>query len=188
MYLTLPQVAKATGKSRSAIARAIKAEKLPAKKDEKGQWQITPEHLLQAFPDARLKNRPEPVSEVSSPPAGADSREHSFELLEKEIQWLREQLRQQAKQEQENHRELVRLLKQETEERVRLTETLAAPLEKEVYQLRQELDRSQEKIRELRRLLAQEVEERQRAIREQSHSHPEKNPESPGFWSRWFSK
>jgi DNA-directed RNA polymerase specialized sigma24 family protein len=113
MYLTLPQVAKATGKSRSAIARAIKAEKLPAKKDEKGQWQIRPEHLLQAFPDARLKNRPEPISEVSSPPAGADSQERYFELLEKEIQWLREQLRQQAKQEQENHRELVRLLWEE---------------------------------------------------------------------------
>lgn len=51
MY-SLSEAAKATGKSKSTILRAVKSGKVTAQKDEHGQYQITPDELHRVYPVA----------------------------------------------------------------------------------------------------------------------------------------
>jgi hypothetical protein len=50
MAYTLGQAAKATAKSKTAIALAIKDKRLSATKDEVGNWQIEPTELYRLYP------------------------------------------------------------------------------------------------------------------------------------------
>jgi hypothetical protein len=50
VHFTLGQAAKATGKSKTAIALAIKGKKLSATKDAMGSWQIEATELYRLYP------------------------------------------------------------------------------------------------------------------------------------------
>ena len=50
MGYTLGIAAKATGKSRTTILRAIEKGKISAKKDEHNQWNIDPAELHRVYP------------------------------------------------------------------------------------------------------------------------------------------
>lgn len=50
MVYTLGEAAKATGKSKPAIAKAIAQGRISASKDETGQWKIDPAELHRVYP------------------------------------------------------------------------------------------------------------------------------------------
>jgi hypothetical protein len=47
---TLATAAAAVGRNKTAILRAIKAEKISVTKDENGEWQIDPAELHRIYP------------------------------------------------------------------------------------------------------------------------------------------
>lgn len=56
MPYTLGQAAKATGKDRATISRAIKKGKISAEKDSHGQWAIDPAELHRVYPPIEQDN------------------------------------------------------------------------------------------------------------------------------------
>lgn len=48
--LTLGEAAREVGKTKPAIANAIKAGRISATRDDKGQYQIDPAELFRAYP------------------------------------------------------------------------------------------------------------------------------------------
>lgn len=57
MVYTLGQAAVATGKSKTAIANAIKKGRISAVKDEIGQYTIDPAELHRVYPPVTVQNR-----------------------------------------------------------------------------------------------------------------------------------
>ena len=53
---TLGTAAKATGKDRATISRAIKKGKISAKKNEHGRWEIDPAELHRVYPPLQHKS------------------------------------------------------------------------------------------------------------------------------------
>ena len=108
MMLTLTQAAKATGKSKSTLLRAIKTGRISASKDEVGVFVIDAAELHRVFPltiDA---------------PNDAVLTHHGADVLQGEVALLREQL----DREREFNRQLSSLLGDEREERRKLTAML----------------------------------------------------------------
>lgn len=131
MPLTLEQAAQETGKSKRAISQAIKADKLPATKGKRGQWQIDPAALFQVFPKA-TPSEPAPPPQAPWPPQVGDSQKIRIEQLEQTVQQFRQELaqtvspiRQKLEEVQKQIRSLEHQLAQETEERQQLAESLA---------------------------------------------------------------
>ena len=56
MPYTLGEAAKATGKDRATISRALKKGKISGVKDVQGQWQIEPAELHRVYPAAKQGN------------------------------------------------------------------------------------------------------------------------------------
>jgi hypothetical protein len=81
MPYSLKQAAKATGKTRPTILRAIQANKISAQKDEQGAWQIEPAELHRVYP---------PVQEHE--PAQERRYDAYNEAHEVEIRLLRERI------------------------------------------------------------------------------------------------
>ena len=77
MSYTLGTAAKATGKDRSTISRAIKKGKVSAKKDENGQWDIDPVELHRVYPAIQQDN-----SERNSNNATPDNNELLLKVAE----------------------------------------------------------------------------------------------------------
>jgi excisionase family DNA binding protein len=112
MMLTLTQAAKATGKSKSTLLRAIKTGRISAHKDESGMFMIDAAELHRVFSvgiDA-------PHDAVMTRHATADD----AAMLRGEVTLLREQL----DREREFNRQLSSLLGEEREERRKLTAML----------------------------------------------------------------
>lgn len=114
MY-TLKTAAEATGKSKSAILRAIQKGRISATRNDVGEWQIDPAELHRVYPtlvrtDARItatqRHAPESATGITE-----------IDLLRKELELTRAQL----EREREFNRELSRRLDAESEERRRLT-------------------------------------------------------------------
>jgi hypothetical protein len=85
--LTLSQAAKALGKSKSTLNRAIKTGRLSATRNEDGTFSIDPAELYRAFPEpspnAHHERPPEQIRTVD--PADLDSRISLLQqLLERE--------------------------------------------------------------------------------------------------------
>jgi predicted RNase H-like nuclease (RuvC/YqgF family) len=130
MPLTLEQAAQETGKSKRAISQAIKAEKLPATKGKRGQWQIDPAALFRVFPKEETSGVRENQEREKLPEGSA--LEGRLAQLEQAVQEIRQQLaqeilplREELTQAQKQIQALERQLAQETEERRRLAERLA---------------------------------------------------------------
>jgi len=108
MMLTLTQAAKATGKSKSTILRAIKTGRISASKGEVGVFLIDAAELHRVFPFT-----------IDSPSDSAVTH-HDADVLQCEVALLREQL----DREREFNRQLSSLLGEEREERRKLTAML----------------------------------------------------------------
>lgn len=84
MPYSIKQAAEATGKTKPTILRAIQKNKISAKKDAHGEWEIDPAELHRVYP---------PVSENTSAHTDADGINVS-----REIELLREMLADKDKQ------------------------------------------------------------------------------------------
>ena len=95
MGYTLGEAAKATGKSKTAIQKAIASSRLSATKDETGQWQIDPAELHRVYPPkkAQVDDREHPVDthEITRLKATVDGLERLCRQIEGERDSLREQ-------------------------------------------------------------------------------------------------
>lgn len=82
MSYTLGEAAKATGKSKPTISRAIKSGKISAQKQEDGSYIIQPAELHRIFPPLPLASNDAGTMKQSVTPA-------SDALLQQEIEHLR---------------------------------------------------------------------------------------------------
>lgn len=89
MAYTLGEAAKATGKSKTTIRRALEKGRISGVKNDIGEWQIEPVELHRAYPMAH----PVTVTGGVPPVTGGDSVERDrLEMVERENVLLREQL------------------------------------------------------------------------------------------------
>lgn len=85
MAYTVGQAAKATGRSKPTISRAIKTGAISATKNEDGSYTIDPAELHRVFPSISLSSNDNPEILRSETPA-------SQATLQREIELLRERL------------------------------------------------------------------------------------------------
>jgi excisionase family DNA binding protein len=114
MLYTLGTAAKATGKSKSTIHRAIKNGRISATCDEAGVYRIDPSELHRIF---------QPVSQTSSaePALTQDETPNETHLLRREVELLNEERERERKQLQETISDLRHRLDEEASERRKLT-------------------------------------------------------------------
>lgn len=74
MFYTLGTAAKATGKTKTAIAESIKKGRISAIKDDFGRYQIDPSELHRVYP---------PLSEADRPEDPQEGRDKTLELTTK---------------------------------------------------------------------------------------------------------
>lgn len=74
MFYTLGTAAKATGKTKTAIAESIKKGRISASRDDFGRYQIDPAELHRVYP---------PLSEVNRLKDRQEGRDETHELTEK---------------------------------------------------------------------------------------------------------
>ena len=65
--LTLTEAAKATGKHKSTVLRALQADKIPSEKDVHGNYQIDPENLFAVYPQQSTVAQPERTDSNAQP-------------------------------------------------------------------------------------------------------------------------
>ena len=110
MTYTLGTAAKATGKSKPTIQRAIKSGRISAKKNDKGNYVIDPAELHRVYPPVSRNGNDNGTLKQNVTP-------NNNTVLQREIELLREQLGR----ERETISDLRRRLDAESEERRRLT-------------------------------------------------------------------
>jgi hypothetical protein len=89
MAYTLGEAAKATGKSKTSVRRALDSGRISASKNALGEWQIEPSELHRVYPVMQ------PVPVTGGTPSGAGGNGEfrgQIEVLERENALLREQL------------------------------------------------------------------------------------------------
>lgn len=124
MKYGLTQAAQVTGKSRSSIYRAIKSGVISAHRRDDGQFEIDPAELHRVFP---------PVSMGISDVISETIQETTVDVLKREVELLREALEREHAHTREiraDMRELADLLREEREERRKLTALLTHQPEK----------------------------------------------------------
>jgi hypothetical protein len=84
-YYTLGQAAKATGKSKPTIQRAIKSGLISATKGEDGSYEIDPSELHRVFPPVTGTGNADQAVKQSVPPSDTST-------LQREVDLLRERL------------------------------------------------------------------------------------------------
>jgi hypothetical protein len=82
MAYSLRDAARAVGRGKPAILKAIKAGRISAEKDALGQWRIDPAELHRVYPLV-----PEPVSET---PTGERNETPEISAVQRELEVLRE--------------------------------------------------------------------------------------------------
>jgi hypothetical protein len=106
MVYTLGQAAKATGRSKSTILKAIKNGRISARKSETGDWEIDPSELHRLYP---------PSLENGSPEHSGARQETPSELIELRVK--NEALREQNTLLRDERDDLRRRLDQSEDER-----------------------------------------------------------------------
>lgn len=128
MSYTLGQAAKATGKDRATISRAIKSGKVSAEKDAHGQWAIDPAELHRVYPPATLAHPRAPEADAPTrTPDKTDALQAIIDGMRGELEQVRSErddLRRRLDEEAEERR-------REAEERRKLVALLTAPREPE---------------------------------------------------------
>lgn len=96
MSYSLSDAAKATGKNRTTIQRAIKSGKISASKNETGAYEIEPAELHRVFPAIAQRNAQQTKETDSNSPQQGDATSETLrirlEMLEKERDRERAQL------------------------------------------------------------------------------------------------
>jgi hypothetical protein len=120
MSYTLGQAAKASGRSKATIHRAVKSGRLSAARSDTGGWLIDPAELHRVYPASGSRDgAPDGGRDTTQPLANGSER-----LGERgEVTGLRERIAEQA----ETIRDLRARLDSEVEERRRLLALLTGP-------------------------------------------------------------
>ena len=96
MSYSLSDAAKATGKNRTTIQRAIKSGKISASKNENGAYEIAPSELHRIFPAIAQRSAQQPKETEGNGPQQGDATSETLrirlEMLEKERDRERAQL------------------------------------------------------------------------------------------------
>jgi hypothetical protein len=95
MAFTLSEAAKATGRSKSSVHRALERGRLSGTRDELGQWRIEPAELFRVFPRNGAAERKTRRSETAEGTAGTPVTavlEAKLEAAERLIDELRGQV------------------------------------------------------------------------------------------------
>jgi len=92
MKYTAGQAAKATGVATATITRALKSGKISGQKDNNGAWVIDPSELHRVFPPVSLKEHETPFMKHGATPIKSDERPAENNVLQRELQMLRETL------------------------------------------------------------------------------------------------
>lgn len=92
MKYTAGQAAKATGVATATITRALKSGKISGRKDDNGAWIIDPSELHRVFPPVSLKERENSFMKQNATLNAMDERQSESNVLQREIQVLRETL------------------------------------------------------------------------------------------------
>lgn len=123
MSYTLGTAAKATGKSRATIQRAIKQGKISASKNEHGQYDIDAAELLRVYP----AKQPDET--------GNDTKKghHETIVLQVEIESLKTERERERRQYEETIRDLRTRLDRSDSERERVTRLLTSQHEKKGF-------------------------------------------------------
>ena len=119
MVYTLGQAAKAVGKGKTTILKAIKSGRISAKKENNGQWAIDPSELYRVY---------QPVNENSSPTDEKERTDTPSELIELRVQV--QALNEQNSLLKDERDDLRQRLDNESEERRKLTLILTDQREK----------------------------------------------------------
>ena len=119
MVYTLGQAAKAVGKGKTTILKAIKSGRISAKKENNGQWAIDPSELYRVY---------QPVNENSSPTDEKERTDTPSELIELRVQV--QALNEQNSLLKDERDDLRQRLDNESEERRKLTLMLTDQREK----------------------------------------------------------
>ena len=117
MSYTLGTAAKATGKSRATIQRAIKNGKVSARKNEFGQYEIDPAEILRVYP-------------VKQPTETVQKRQLDTVALQVEIDALKAERERERRQYEDTIRDLRERLDRSDSERERVTRLLTSQYEK----------------------------------------------------------
>jgi chromosome segregation ATPase len=119
MVYTLGQAAKATGKSKTAIAQALSEGRLSGAKDEQGRWQIDPAELHRVYPkpDGHVDERghlhdTDSTAEI----ARLKGTLEGLERLCRQIEDERDSLRERLDRESEERRKLTAILTDQREQ------------------------------------------------------------------------
>ena len=124
MGYTLGEAAKATGKTKGTISKALKNGRISGKKNEKGEWDITPSELHRLYPPVASDQDVQPVSNATAfnPDLLIENREMrvKLEALHKQFAMLeneRDDLRRRLDTESEERRKLTLMLTHEHAEK-----------------------------------------------------------------------
>ena len=89
MY-TLGQAARATGKGKSTIFKAIKSGKISAEKDDHGRWSIEPSEVHRVYQAVSKETVSKETMETIGNPE-VDTLKHRVEVLETDLRATRKQ-------------------------------------------------------------------------------------------------
>ena len=121
MSYTLGEAAKATGKSKPTIQRAIKNGRISAKKNDNGTYVIDPAELHRVFDPVTVNSNGNGTMKQS---VTSSVTSNDNDMLQREIEVLREQLNR----EHETVKDLRQRLDETNDERRRVTEQLTGLL------------------------------------------------------------
>ena len=85
MFYTLGQAAKATGRSKPTIQRAVKNGSISASKADDGSYEIDPAELHRVFPRANDTGHTEQHLKQTVPPSDSNALQREIELLRERI-------------------------------------------------------------------------------------------------------
>jgi hypothetical protein len=120
MVYTLGQAAKATGKSKSTILKAIKSGRLSGRKNDNGDWEIDPAELHRIYSSVPVNGSPEHQS------TRQETQGNTLEVIELRVKL--EASEQRLRDSNEQMLDLRRRLDQSEEERRRTQTQLTALL------------------------------------------------------------
>lgn len=124
MSYTVGQAARAVGKSKSTISRAIDAGRISAAKNDDGSYLIDAAELHRVFPPIRVATVAEGPDDVSRDPARDGAATLELRVLQERLEGAQRELRMRDDQ----VRDLNSRLDEAHEEKMRLTALLAAPI------------------------------------------------------------
>ncbi len=108
--LSLLEAANRTGKTKPTLLKAIKRGRLTAAKDEAGQWRLDPAELFRVYPPVNDQGTGEdaPIPAMQAIELAAVRRER--DLLQAQVDDLRQRLDQSEAERREKDRQLTALL------------------------------------------------------------------------------